>query len=338
MIVVTGASGLIGNNLIRALLAQGFKVRALVHQNSRPLSGLDIEIAVGDLLSPSSLETAFVDAEIVYHVAGAISLRLNSWKQMEQINIIGTRNVVQACINTKVKRLIHFSSIHAIQQEPLSIPVDETRPRATSSKYTPYDRSKAAGEHEIQKGLERGLDAVILNPTAIIGPYDFEPSYLGKALLHMANGRLPALITAGFNWVDARDVAVAAIQASQLGSTGESYLVAGHWRSIEQIGQLVAEISQKPAPKLIVPLWLAAAGIPLSAVISGLFGEENIFTRATVRALKSNRNIDDSKARRQLNYQPRSFRDTIFDTMHWFINNGYFKLLNSHSTKPEIRP
>jgi dihydroflavonol-4-reductase len=332
MIVVTGASGLIGNNLIRTLLAQGSKVRALVHQNTRPLAGLDIEIAAGDLLSPSSLEAAFVDAEIVYHVAGAISLRMDSWKQMERVNIIGTRNVVQACIKSKVKRLIHFSSIHALQQEPLSIPVNETRPRTSSTNYPPYDRSKAAGEEEVHKGLEMGLDAVILNPTAIIGPYDFEPSYLGKALLHMANGRLPALITAGFNWVDARDVAVAAIQASQLGITGESYLVAGHWRSIEQIGQLVAEISKNPAPKLIVPLWLAAAGIPLSAALSRVFGEENIFTRATVKALKSNRNIDDSKARHRLNYQPRPFRDTIFDTIQWFIDNGYLNQTNTHPT------
>ena len=335
MIVVTGASGLIGNNLIRALLAQGYRVRGLIHQNTHPLAGLDIEMATGDLLSPSSLEAAFANAEIVYHVAGAISLRMNSWKQMQQINIIGTRNVVQACIKSKVKRLIHFSSIHALQQEPLSIPVDETRPRVTTNKSTPYDRSKAAGEQEILNGLGKGLDAVILNPTGIIGPYDFEPSYLGKGLLHMANGRLPALIPAGFNWVDARDVAIAAIQASQLGITGESYLVAGHWRSIEQIGHLVAEISKKPAPKLIVPLWLAAAGIPLSAALSFLFGEENIFTRASVKALKSNRNIDDSKARYQLNYQPRAFRDTIFDTMHWFIDNGYLNLPNIVPTKPE---
>lgn len=323
MNVVTGASGLIGSNLTRALLTQGQKVRALVHNNIQPLDGLDVEISAGDVRSLPSLVEAFSGAEVVFHLAGAISLRMNSWEHMKQVNIIGTRNVVQACLQAKVRRLVHFSSIHALEQEPLDLPVNETRPRATAAKYPPYDRSKAAGEQEILKGLQQGLDAVILNPTGIIGPFDYEPSYLGRALLLLAQGRLPALITAGFNWVDARDVASAAILASQHGISGESYVIAGHWRSIEQIGQLVSQFVQLPAPRLTVPLWLAAAGIPISAAYAAITHQKNIFTRATIMALKSNQVIDHAKASQHLNYQPRPFNDTIFDTMQWFAEHGY---------------
>lgn len=334
MVVITGASGLIGNNLVRAMLAQGQRVRALVHRNILPIAGLDVDIFKGDLLSETSLVEAFSNADVVYHLAGAISLRMNDWKQMEKVNITGTRNVVQACLKAKVRRLVHFSSIHALEQEPFDTPVNETRRRATSSKYPAYDRSKAAGEEEILEGLQQGLDAIILNPTGIIGPHDYEPSYLGKALLHMAHGRLPALVSAGFNWVDARDVAAAAIQASLHGIRGESYLIGGHWRSIEQIGSLVAEFTKHPAPKLTVPLWLAAAGIPIATAYAAFTRQTNIFTRATIMALKSNRHIDHSKASHQFSYQPRPFRETIFDTMQWFADNGY--LLATESMKKDL--
>jgi dihydroflavonol-4-reductase len=327
MIVVTGASGLIGSNLVRTLLAQGQQVRVLVHHNHHPLSGLNVETSTGDLLSFASLVQAFSGAEIVYHLAGAISLKMNHWEQMQRVNVFGTRNVVNACLQSGVRRLVHFSSIHALEQEPLDTPVTESRPRVTSEKYPPYDRSKAAGEQEVLNGVQQGLDAIILNPTGIIGPYDFEPSYLGKALLHMAHGHLPALVSAGFNWVDARDVASAAIQASQHGKTGESYLISGHWRSIEQIAALVAEFSGKLAPGITVPLWLAAAGLPFTALHAALTQQANIFTRATLMALRSNRCIDHSKASQQFNYQPRQFEETIFDTLQWFSDHGYL-----HST------
>ena len=333
MIVVTGASGLIGNNLIRLLLAQGQQVRALIHHNQQPLAGLDVEIVSGDVLHPSSLEDAFRNADLVYHLAASISLKMNNSEHMERINVLGTRNVVQACLNSKVGRLVHFSSIHALEQEPMDVPVNETRPRVTSNHYPPYDLSKAAGEREVLHGVQQGLDAVILNPTGIIGPYDFEPSHLGTALLHMVHGRLPALITAGFDWVDARDVALAAIQASQHGLTGENYLISGHWRSIKQIAALAAEFSGRRMPWLTVPLWLSYAGLPITAAHAALTRQRNIFTRATLLALKSNRNIDHSKASQHLNYQPRPFRETIMDTLQWFADFGYFHSPNHRQTQ-----
>jgi dihydroflavonol-4-reductase len=233
------------------------------------------------------------------------------------------RNVVQACLQTGVKRLVHFSSIHAIQQEPLDAPLDETRPRVNGSKIAPYDRSKALGEIAVRKGIEQGLDAVILNPTAIFGPYDFRPSFFGEALIHMTNGDLPALVPGGFDWVDARDVAAGAIRAAETAPTGESYLLSGHWRSVRDIAALVSEISGRPAPKLSLPTWVAYLGAPIMALHAKLTNQRPLYTGVSLAALKSNPHISHAKASQDLGYQPRPFRDTIENTLSWFTENGY---------------
>ncbi len=322
-VVVTGATGHVGANLVRALLAQGRRVRALVHVNRRPLEGLDVEVVTGDVCDPESLYHAFKGAEAVYHLAGYISISTGDWPLLESINIVGTRNVVEACLRSKVPRLIHFSSIHAHSQEPFDVPVNESRPLVGSQCCPCYDRSKASGENEVRKGIERGLNAVIMNPTGIIGPYDFEPSHFGQALLSMACRKMPMLVGGGFDWVDVRDVAMGAMRAEERAPTGAKYLLSGHWESVCGLAALVEEIKGVPAPRLVCPLWLAHAGTPFTVAIARLTGKRAVYTSASLKALKSNRHISHAKATRDLGYNPRPLRETIADTLHWFEENGF---------------
>jgi dihydroflavonol-4-reductase len=206
MIVVTGAAGHAGANLVRALVAKGRPVRALVHLDRQALEGLDIEVVKGDICDLDSLLGAFEGAEVVYHLAARIAISNEPWSLLEAVNVSGTRNVVEACLSCGVRRLVHFSSIHTMIDRAGDIPVDESNPLVESRHYPPYDRSKAAAEREVRRGIERGLDAIIISPTAIIGPHDYKPSHFGEALLRLANGRLPALVAGGFDWVDVRDV------------------------------------------------------------------------------------------------------------------------------------
>ena len=171
--VVTGASGHVGANLVRALLAQGRPTRTLLHLDRQAIEGLDVEIIEGDICDLESLCVAFDGADVVYHLAANISLLMDEWPLLELVNVIGTRNVVEACLRSGVRRLVHFSSSHALVQEPMDIPVDESHPLVESQGCPPYDRSKAAGEKAVCKGIERGLDAIIIYPTAIIGPHDY---------------------------------------------------------------------------------------------------------------------------------------------------------------------
>lgn len=325
-VVITGASGHIGANLLRTLIARGIPTRCLVHVSCRALDGLGTEMVRGDIRDTDSLCRAFEGADIVYHLAACISLSMKDWPVLESVNVLGTRNVVEACRRTGVRRLVHFSSIHALAQEPFSIPVDESRPLAESRYYPPYDRSKAAAEREVRQGIEEGLDAVIIYPTAIIGPHDYEPSYFGEALLSLAQHRLPALVTGGFDWVDVRDVVAGALRAAAKAPAGARYLLSGHWVSMCDIAGMVSEITGVPAPRLVCPLWLAHIGAPFIQAASRLNGRRPLYTGVSLRALKSNCHISHERASRELGYRPRPFRETLADTLRWFEENGQLTL------------
>jgi dihydroflavonol-4-reductase len=321
-VVITGAAGHVGTNLVRALLAQGRPIRALVHVDRQSVAGLDVEVVKGDIRDQDSLLAAFSGAEVVYHLAAHISLLKEEWPLLESVNITGTRNVVEACLRCGVSRLVHFSSIHTIAQAPKNIPVDESRPLVESRHGLSYDHSKAAAEEEVRRGIEKGLDAIIISPTAIIGPYDYRPSHFGEALLRLANGNLPALVTGGYDWVDVRDVVQGALRAEERAPTGAKYILSGHWVSLRDVATLVAQITGVPAPGFICPMWLARIGAPIITAFDRLAGRRPLYTSVSLEALRGHRNISHQKATQELNYYPRSFRETIIDTLRWFEETG----------------
>jgi dihydroflavonol-4-reductase len=321
-VVVTGAAGHAGANLVRALLAQGRPTRALVHTDREAIEGLDVEVVEGDIRDLESLVSAFDGAEVVYHLAAHISIFKDEWPLLESVNVIGTRNVVEACLRCGVRRLVYFSTIHTMTQALKGITVDESRPLVESQHYPPYDRSKAAAEKEVCKGIEKGLDAVIISPTAIIGPYDYRPSHFGEALLRLANGNLPALVTGGFDWVDVRDVIKGAMRAEERAPTGAKYILSGHWVSLRDVAMLVEQITGVPAPAFVCPMWLARIGAPAITTFDRLAGKRPLYTSVSLQALRDNRNISHQKASRELDYHPRPFRETLIDTLRWFEETG----------------
>jgi len=300
-VLVTGASGHIGGNLIRALLARGIRPRALVRENRRALDGLDLDLVRGDVLDPESLRRAAAGTDVVYHLAGRISVVETDAAETWAVNVEGTRNVVAVCREVGVKRLAHVSSIHALAPEPEDRPVNETRPLAEGPHTPQYDRSKAAGEREVLAGVGRGLDAVIINPTAVMGPHDYRPSAMGQVLLDLYHRRIPALVVGGFDWVDVRDV-----------------LLSGHRATLRELAVMAGEITGRKAPGLVIPMWLAQASVPLAAVAASLAGQSPRMTTASLRALRAHRDIRHDKATRELGYAPRPLHDTLADTYAWF--------------------
>jgi dihydroflavonol-4-reductase len=284
---------------------------------------LEAVLVQGDITDPDSLVRAFTGAEAVFHFAGSISLQPDSWREMEAINITGTHNVVKACLQCRVPRLVYCSSIHALEQEPLSLPVDEKRDWNTGRRASPYDRSKAQAEMAVQAGISAGLDAVILNPTAVVGPNDYKPSYVGRSILQLTRGEIPVLVQGGFDWVDARDVAFGAIQAWLKAPQGRRYILSGHWMSVRDVARLVAQESGRSAPRLVVPLWLAYLVVPIFARFYRLYGRNPIFTRVSLQALRSNRHVQHDRAARELGYTARSMEETINDTLAWFKANNH---------------
>jgi dihydroflavonol-4-reductase len=323
IVAITGANGHLGANLVRALLKDNKTVRALINVNRQALDGLQVEVVQADVRDPFSLQKAFKGVDVVYHLAAIISIAMDDWSAVEAVNVTGTRNVVEACLKCGVRRLIHFSSIHAIEQTPMSMPVNEKHPLVDSKACPPYDRSKAAAEREVRKGIEQGLDGVILNPTAVIGPNDFQLSHLGAAILAFAQGKMPALVEGGFNWVDARDIVIAAIKAEEKAPTGAKYILSGHWASVVELAQLTEDITGVPKPRFVVPVWLARTGAPVVTAFNQITKNRPLYTSASIRALSHcNRNISHERATLELDFHPRPLKETIADTIQWFKDNG----------------
>jgi dihydroflavonol-4-reductase len=321
-VVVTGASGHLGANLVRALLAEGRAVRAMIHHDRRGIEGLPVETVQGDVRDPDALAHAFAGAEVVYHAAARIALSGEHWPELEAINVHGPRNVVEACLRCGVRRLVHFSSIHAFEHRPFDRSLDEDRGPVDPATAAPYDRSKAAGEREVRAGIARGLDAVILNPTGIIGPHDYGPSHFGQVLLSLCQGTMPALIAGGFDWVDVRDVVQGALRAQESAPTGARYLLSGRWASVCELAEMASAWAGVRAPWFVCPTWLARAAAPLAVGWARLRGERPLFTPFSVRTLHSNRHIRHDRATRDLGYAPRPLEETVADTLRWFAEAG----------------
>ena len=320
---VTGASGHLGANLVRALITRGWKVRALVHCDARALEGLSVDRVSGDVLDEESLNLAFGGVDVVFHLAARISVVRWDRKQVEAINVAGVQCVVNACISAGVKRLVHTSSFHAQTQEPLDETLDESRPLIDSNSSPPYNRSKAAGERIIRAAILNGLDAVIITPAGMIGPYDFQPSHFGATLLAMAQGKLPVIIDAGLDWVDTRDVADTMIRACDHAKGGAKYILGGHWANLKDIARQVSQITGTRPPKIVLPLWLAKSSAPLVSALDRIRQKRPLFTSISMKELESNRNLSHMKASKELGYKPRPLQDTITDTIDWFKVNGF---------------
>ncbi len=317
--LVTGASGMVGNNLVRHLLRLGRKVRVLVRDpDKESLRGLNVETAVGDVLRPPSLQSAMIGVSSVFHVAGTISIGGLHDSQMRQVNVGGTANVVKACLENGVGRLVHFSSIHAFSYLPGNEAIDENRQPALDPKlHLPYDESKAAGEQEVIAGIKNGLDAVILNPVGIFGPHDYGPSPSGEFLHQLMHRELPGLVQAGYFWVDVRDVVETAVVAETKGRCGEKYILSGQYGTIKTIANWVEEFSGAKPPFLIVPLWIAKTVAPLVVWYSRWRGVRPLVTPEAIQIVNCHQKISSDKAANELGFRPRPLRETIEDTVNW---------------------
>jgi len=322
-IAVTGANGHVGVNLCKALLDLGHEVYALSHKNTQGLKDLPVILMKGDVLDPRSLSLLLNKIDIVYHLAARISISGDQDGMVRRINLEGTQNILNCALDNNVKRFIHFSSIHAFQQFPQNQLLDETRPLVDLKGFA-YDISKASGERAVLEAVNKGLNAVILSPTAIIGPSDPQPSLIGNAVLQFYHRKIPSLVPGGYNWVDVRDVVTGAVSAISKGRTGEKYLLAGHWHSLTEFSGLIQHHSGKKTVKTILPFWLARVGLPFIHFYSTVTGSKPLYTSESLTILsEGNALISHAKAKEELGFTPRPFSDTIRDLLEWFGQQGY---------------
>ena len=317
-IAVTGATGHIGNNLCRELIRRGYPVRALVRSDDPALAGLNLTPFRGDLTDSRSVASLVRDTEVVFHLAAHISVNGNKAAPLEETNVRGTRIIVEESMKAGVRRFVHFSSIHALVQQPYDQPLDESRPLALNDPM-PYASSKAKAEKMVLNAITQGLDAVVLSPTSVVGPHDYKPSLMGSFLWRLSRNRMPVLVRGGYDFVDVRDVVDAAVRSIDQGKTGERYLLAGRWESLQDLARLVAASVPGVRVPLVVPMWVAYAGLPVLRGAARLMGERVLYTREALDAVATgHRNIHSGKAGNDLDFKPRPLQETVADTLNWF--------------------
>jgi len=325
MIVITGATGHIGNVLVRELLARRQVVRALVlpDDDCHALAGLNTELVYGDVTDLKSLESAFTGADIVFHLAGIVTIMPGMKKILDRVNVGGVRNVATACRISGVRRLVHTSSVHAITEPPHGMAIDESQPFDPERVLGDYARSKARATllllDEVRK---RKVDAVICCPTGVIGPCDYGISNIGQLILDFASGYLKSYVRGAYDFVDVRDVARGLILAAEKGQLGRHYIFSG---AQVQVPELMKELEQNigyPAPTYEIPSAIARAAGVLASVYYRLVRRRPVFTAYSIDVLKSNSQVSSARAREELGFTTRPWQDSIRDHVEWFRDEG----------------
>ena len=320
--LVTGGGGRLGNVLVRRLIENGQKVRVL-EPGTLPesLAGLEIEFMQGSVLDAGDVGRAVDGVDVVYHLAAKIDLSPKKDPMMFTINVEGTRMVVNACLSRGL-RLVHTSSHHALEREPLDQPLTEDKPLALTEKCD-YHRSKAIGETIVLDACERGLDAVIVNPGSMIGPHDYEPSMIGAVLIDMYFGRVPVLLEMLSDYVDVRDVADGMIAAAEQGRRGERYFLTGDVIPVMEMVSLYAELTGAKVPGRALPLWVGWVLLPFALAGSAVTKKEPFITGDMLRASVSNELVSHDKAHRELGYTIRTLRESLTDAVAWYRERGW---------------
>ena len=316
---ITGASGHLGSCLVRYLLKDNWTVKCLINNDTKSIVGLDVEKVYVSIFDEPNLVKAMIGCDVVFHLAAIVAQEKVDYKNMIKVNVDGTKSICNAALKSKINKLIYFSSIHAFKQFPYEAELDEKRKLVDTPSASLYDFTKAKAQREVYKAIEKGLDASILHPTGVIGPYDFKPSRMGQMILDIKNMRMPFAIKAGYNWVDVRDVCSAAIKCVKYGQKGQNYIISGSWQSFKALSIIIQEKINKKIYYAEIPFLFLYIILPFSKLWSLLTKKRELINLGSIYTLKNQcLKISYELAKNELNHKPRSIHSTISDTLSWF--------------------
>jgi dihydroflavonol-4-reductase len=325
---VTGASGFIGSAVVRALVGSGFAVRALVRPSSplTNLHGLDIEIEEGDMRDPDVVGRAARGARYVFHVAADYRLWARNPQQIMQNNVEGTRVVMAAAKAAGAERIVYTSSVATLMASEFGRPANETRPLAEKEAIGSYKRSKVAAERIVESMIvKQRLPAVIVNPTAPVGPRDLRPTPTGRIIVEAASGRMPAFVDTGLNLVHVDDVAAGHVAALQHGRIGERYILGGENMTLAEMLASIARLVGRRPPRIRLPRHLIYPLAYAAEAAARITDREPFVTLDGLRMAKNRMFFTSGKAERELGYKARPVDAAIGDAVQWFRQAGYIQ-------------
>ena len=316
---VTGASGHLGSCLVHYLLRDNWTVKCLINKDTKSIDDLDVEKVCINIFDEYTLAKTMIGCDVVFHLAAIIAQEKVDYKNMVRVNVDGTKSICNAALKSKIDRLIYFSSIHAFNQFPYEDTLDEKRKLVDTQSVSSYDFTKAMAQREVYKAIEKGLNASILHPTGVIGPYDYKPSRMGQMILDIKNKRMPLTVRAGYNWVDVRDVCSAAIKCVKHGKKGQNYIISGRWQSFKDLSIIIQEKIDKKIYYGEIPFLFLYIILPFSKLWSLITNKRELINLGSIYTLKNQcLKISYELAKNELNHNPRSIHSTISDTISWF--------------------
>lgn len=317
--IITGANGHLGNTILRRIDRANNQVRGLIMPGQTPeIAG--VNYYYGDVTKPETLrdifENTFGADVFVIHTAGIISIEDKVSPQLYAVNVEGTRNILNLCIEHKVKRLVYVSSVHAIPEGTKGGTLTEVEHFSPDQVVGGYAKTKAEATQLVLDTAKQGLDAVVVHPSGILGPYDNSGNHLVQLIRDYLRGKLPACVKGGYDIVDVRDVADGCLLAAEKGKAGECYILSNkHYEIKDILGIARKEGGGKKVP--VLPIWMARMAEPFLRKAAQVRKSRPLYTKYSLYTLKSNDNFSHEKATRELRYKPREIKMTIVDTVNW---------------------
>ncbi|MFO0602131.1 MAG: NAD-dependent epimerase/dehydratase family protein [Polyangiales bacterium] len=337
--VVTGANGHLGVCLVKRLLELGRPVLALDREAGPWLREMGVEVRLGDIRDMDFLRASLGPGDVVFHLASLISMAGDRDEVMSSVNVGGAALVARAALERGVKRMVHFSSVYAFDVMAHGVPVTEATRLATDAGSTAaYSRSKALGQQAVLALVAEGLDAVVVNPCGVIGPYDFKVSLQGGVLRDVMKGRRWHA-EGGCNWVDVRDVVEGALLAEAKGRTGECYIL-GHPNQTThlELAQMARRVMGDSTAERALPMPVLRGLATTLAWVERVVGVPQVLTHEALDTLLANPRISSDKAIRELGFRARPLEETVRDTYAWYVETGQLPRRRGGSAPSRPRP
>ncbi len=328
LVLVTGATGFVGSAIVRAFLAGGYPVRALIRAESvrDNLAGLPIDSVEGDVCDARAVARALRGVRYVAHAAGDYRLWARNPDAIVRTNVEGTRIVMQQALSAGIERIVYTSSVATLAARADGAPADEALPMAETAAVGMYKRSKVLAERLVEAMTRRdALPAVIVNPSAPVGPRDIRPTPTGRMIVAAASGRMPGFVDTGLNLVHVDDVAIGHVAALARGAVGERYILGGQNVYLaDMLRDIASLVGRRPSQRKLprAPLYPLALAAQWSAAVSG---REPLLTLDGLRMSKQCMFFTSAKAERELGFHARPYIEGIRDAVEWFRNAGYLR-------------
>ncbi len=318
--LITGAAGHLGNTIIRMLNGKDIDIRGLILENETSTLLDNVQYIKGDVRRIESLRPLFEGCEeyetYVIHAAGIVDISEEVSPALYDVNVCGTKNILQLCQEYPIKRLLYVSSVHAIPEKDNNLVLHEIQKFSQAEVEGGYAKTKAEATQAVLDAAAAGLNAVIVQPSGILGPYDRSSNHLVQLVNDYIHGRLPACVKGGYDFVDVRDVADGCLRALEKGKSGECYILSNRHYEIKDLLKMLKHIhGGRKLPTL--PLWMAKAALPFMRLYAKITKSRPLYTKYSLYTLHSNDKFSHDKATAELGYRPRDIFQTLKDTVAW---------------------